>query len=231
MTPEAQTSPNTQLEPTSSEADTKTSLLDAAEKLFAALGVERASLRAITQEAGANLAAVHYHFGSKEGLVREVFARRLAPLNRDRLEMLDEVERRYPVTPPLREVLTAFLEPALRMIQRERGGHEFARFVCRTFSEADDANRTLVLEQFREVAARFHKALGAALPELPAADLFWRFHFMVGSMVHTAGLGYLVHHTSDGLCDPMDVDGAVQRLTDFLEGGFSSPSSVPGEPQ
>ena len=45
-------------------------------------------MRAITQAAGANLAAVHYHFGSKEGLVRAVFGRRLEPLNRDRIERL-----------------------------------------------------------------------------------------------------------------------------------------------
>ena len=77
-------------------ADTKTSLLDAGERLFAELGIAGASMRAITQEAAANLAAVHYHFGSKEGLVRAVFSRRLGPLNRERVERLASARRGRP---------------------------------------------------------------------------------------------------------------------------------------
>ena len=50
--------------------DTRRDLLLAAERLFAQQGFQGASLRAITQEAGANLASVNYHFGSKEGLIR-----------------------------------------------------------------------------------------------------------------------------------------------------------------
>ena len=73
--------------------DTREALLDAAESLFAEHGVQAASLRAITQQAGANLAAVHYHFGSKEGLVRAVFSRRIGPLNEERLRRLEECER------------------------------------------------------------------------------------------------------------------------------------------
>ena len=72
-----------------STTDTKNDLLEAAEKLFAEHGFARSSLRAITREAGANLASVNYHFGSKEGLVRAVFARRLEPLNQERLALLD----------------------------------------------------------------------------------------------------------------------------------------------
>src|ERR1043166_6329556 len=71
------------------EHATRESLLDAAEALFTEHGIQAASLRAITQKAGANLAAVHYHFGSKEGLVKAVFSRRLKPLNQERLRLLE----------------------------------------------------------------------------------------------------------------------------------------------
>ena len=202
-------------------ADTKTKLLDAAESLFAQEGVHRASLRSITQAAEANLAAVHYHFGSKEALVREVLARRLGPLNAARLELLDKVEREHD-KPPLEEILRAFIQPALEMMQQERGGHAFARFVSRTFSEPDEEFRDLVMSQFREVVERFSAALQKALPGLPSEEMFWRFHFMVGSMIHTAGMGFLAHRLSDGLCDPNDVDGLVDRLVGFLVGGFQA---------
>ncbi|MFQ5524860.1 MAG: TetR/AcrR family transcriptional regulator [Thermoanaerobaculia bacterium] len=205
-------------------SDTRTKLLDTAEHLFAHEGVDRASLRSITQAAGANLAAVHYHFGSKEALVREVLARRLSPLNRRRLELLDEVERASE-SPALEAIVHAFVRPALEMVQRERGGHAFARFVCRTFTEPDEGFRDLVMDQFREIADRFSAALHRALPDLPREELFWRFHFMVGSMVHTAGMGFVAHRLSGGLCDPTDVDGLVDRLVAFLSGGLQAETS------
>ncbi|MCP4203471.1 MAG: TetR/AcrR family transcriptional regulator [bacterium] len=213
-------------EPTGT-ADTKTSLLDAAEHLFAHEGVDRASLRAITQAAGANLAAVHYHFGSKEALVREVLARRLSPLNERRIELLDRVEAESS-EPKVEDIVRAFVQPTLEMVQRERGGHAFARFVCRTFSEPDETFHDIVLDQFRGIVTRFSSALARALPELPRDELFWRFHFMVGSMVHAAGLGSLAHRLSGGLCNPADLDGLTTKLVRFLSGGLQAEAAALG---
>src|ERR1700754_704729 len=97
------------------EAGTRESLLDAAESLFSERGIQAASLRAITEQAGANLAAVHYHFGSKQGLVRAVFSRRLAPLNADRLRRLGRCEE---TGGEIEDVLHAFLAPALDMARQ-----------------------------------------------------------------------------------------------------------------
>ena len=72
---------------TNPRTDTRDLLLDTAERLFAEHGIDATSLRTITSEAAANLAAVHYHFGSKDGLIQEVFARRFDPLNEDRLQI------------------------------------------------------------------------------------------------------------------------------------------------
>jgi len=77
-----------------SHTDTKDRILDVAERLFAEHGFANTSLRSITAEAGANLAAVNYHFQSKDALIQAVFARRLGPLNQARLEMLDAAEAR-----------------------------------------------------------------------------------------------------------------------------------------
>ena len=71
---------------------TKDRLLDAAEELFSSRGIDATSLRAITSAAEVNLASVNYHFGSKDGLVKTVFIRRLEPLNNERLELLDALE-------------------------------------------------------------------------------------------------------------------------------------------
>lgn len=203
------------------QGQTKEKLIRAAEDLFAEQGIARASLRAITQKAGANLAAVNYHFGSKEALIAAVFAVRLGPLNRERLELLDEYEEAAGNEPAEPEVVVrAFVYPVLRMIQRERGGHAFARLVGQAFSEPGEGIRKILIEQFREVIERFTAALSSALPHLPKDEIFWRFHFMVGAMVHTAGLGSLVHEFSGGLCNPLDIEGVTQRLVGFLGAGM-----------
>lgn len=60
--------------------DTRSALLVAARRLFAQRGFDGASIRAITREAGANLGAVTYHFGSKRALYAAVLEEGLRPL-------------------------------------------------------------------------------------------------------------------------------------------------------
>src|SRR5262245_47010693 len=98
------------------KVDTKQRILDSAERLFADRGFAATSLRTIIADAKVNLAAIHYHFHSKEALFDAVIARRLEPINRDRLAMLEACERAAGDRPPkLESVLYAFVEPALRM--------------------------------------------------------------------------------------------------------------------
>lgn len=205
------------------DTDTKQALLDAAEELFAEQGIDGASLRAITSRAGTNLASVHYHFGSKVELIRAVLGRRLRPLNEERLRRLSEIDPGPPAAPDVNAVLRAFVAPVLRMVQQERGGHAFARFVLRSFSQPRQELRDAVMEEFAEIAERFTDALARALPELPREELFWRFHFMVGTMAHTAGLGFIAHRLSGGICDPLDVEGCIDRMVRFLSAGFLAP--------
>src|SRR5215470_13225201 len=89
--------------------DTKSKILDAAEKLFGIKGFEATSLRDITAEAQVNLAAVNYHFQSKDSLIDAVIARRIEPVNRRRLEMLEAAGPK----PTVEQILTAFLTPVL----------------------------------------------------------------------------------------------------------------------
>ena len=58
-----------------SQPETRDRILDAAERLFVEHGFEGTSMRMITGAANANLAAVNYHFGSKDALIQAVFRR------------------------------------------------------------------------------------------------------------------------------------------------------------
>src|SRR3954452_12698921 len=112
--------------------DTQESLLDAAESLFSEHGIQAASLRAITQQAGANLAAVHYHFGAKEGLVRAGFSRRLKPLPEERMRLLDACD--LTADDAVEQALRAFLLPPMRMIREaSKGPSGFGRLMGRVF--------------------------------------------------------------------------------------------------
>src|SRR5260370_621303 len=87
-----------------------------------------ARLTAIIADAKVNLAAIHYHYRSKEALFDAVILRRLEPINRERLAILDAYEQ-----PTLEQVLEAFLAPAFRVGADPDGGPTFVRLMGRIF--------------------------------------------------------------------------------------------------
>jgi AcrR family transcriptional regulator len=217
------------------EKDTKERILDTAELLFAERGFGSTSLRKIIAEAGVNLAAGHYHFGSKDELITAVLSRRLGPLNRERIELLDALERSAGTAgPSLEQIVEAFIGPPLRMSQDpSRGGRAFMRLVGQAINQPADSVRQVVVDQFREVSRRFSRALGRACPQLSEAEVFWRMVFMVGSMAHTMAIADQVRELSQGLCDPRNVEALLQRLIPFLVAGLRTPqtlSTAGGEP-
>ena len=202
---------------------TKDRLLDAAEELFSNRGIDATSLRAVTSSAEVNLASVNYHFGSKEGLVRAVFLRRIEPLNRERLELLDALEIAAAGAPvELEAVLDAWIMPPLRM-GHSPDGKRFKRLMGGIYSEAGDTLQTLLRDLFSEVLQRFCAAIGKALPALSPEELMWRVHFMLGAMIHTVADQPSIRVLSGGLCDPADIEGVRRRLIGFVAAGLRSP--------
>lgn len=175
-------------QPFVSQPDTKERLLDAAEALFAAEGFHNASLRAITGAADANLAAVNYHFGSKEALLEAVFTRRLQPLNRIRRERLEEVRAAAMAAgqrPAAADLMRAFVEPTLHFRDSGPGAEAFIRLVGRSIAEPDDTIRKIFMRLMEPIFFLLYDGLREALPHLTAHELFWRLHFALGAMSHT----------------------------------------------
>ena len=201
---------------------TRDRLLDTAERLFAKRGVDATSLRHITTEADANLASVNYHFGSKEELFRQIFARRIGPINRDRLDLLDACEAQGDHA--LECVLEAFLGPTLRLrLAPDHGGEHFMCLMGRLYSEPSEW-KMLIMDEFREVFQRFGTALQKALPEIAPETLTWRLFFTIGSMAHLMTAGDLLKTFTQGHCDPSDVEGILRHLVDFCAAGFRTAS-------
>jgi AcrR family transcriptional regulator len=164
-------------------ADTKTQILDAAEKLFAKQGFEATSLRAIIADAGVNLAAIHYHFRSKEGLVRAVLERRIAPINEERIRQLQAcLRRRGERIPPVEEILEAFLGPFLSLgLKHSVEGRLLMHLMGRILLQPSEMLEKIAGDQFRDVATRFLHAVQQALPHLSRQEIAWRVNFTIGA--------------------------------------------------
>jgi AcrR family transcriptional regulator len=163
--------------------DTKARILDAAETLFIECGYEAMSLRQITSRAEVNLAAVNYHFGSKESLIHSMLSRRLDRLNEERLKLLDRFDRMLGARLTCEHVLGAMFIPALRLSRDSRdGGKTFLRLLARAYTDPSSFIRDFLNGHYASVAERFFGAFQRALPHLPREELGWRLHFAIGAL-------------------------------------------------
>lgn len=210
--------PTVQIQP----ADTRSRILDAAEALIAEKGFRAFSLREVTRSAGVNLAAVNYHFGSRDGLVGEVLSRVIEPINQQRLRLLDEAETRHGGGPvPLEEILEALHRPIVdRMKSSPLETPVYLQLAGRCLAESSEHPQEALVELFREVINRFMAAAAATLPELDPASLFWRMHLSVGTMIFALTHADRLRVFSGGLVKATDPEDTLRRLVDYTAAGL-----------
>jgi AcrR family transcriptional regulator len=205
--------------------ETRTRILDAAEELFMQHGFEGTSMRTLTAKAGVNLAAVNYHFGSKDALIEAVFRRRLDPMNAARIAELDRLEAAPASAPSAEAIIRAFLRASLAMVEDAKsGGRNFIRLLGRAYTEPSKPIRALIGHLYAPAMARYKSAFERALPELPKDELIWRMHFMFGTLAYTLAATDTVQLIAG--CKPEDrYDAALleDRLTAFLNAGLVAP--------
>ena len=210
--------------------ETRTRILDAAEELFMQHGFEGTSMRLLTSKAGVNLAAVNYHFGSKDALIEAVFRRRLDPMNAARVAALDRLERDasgQPLAPDA--IIRAFVGPSLHLIEDAKGGgRTFIRLLGRTYTDPAKAIRALIGQLYVPAMERFKAAFERALPQMPREELVWRMHFMFGTLAYTLAATDTVQLIAG--CKPEDRHDArllEDRLAAFLGCGLAAPLARP----
>ncbi|RCS31233.1 TetR/AcrR family transcriptional regulator [Rhodanobacter denitrificans] len=202
-----------------SSGSTKERILGAAELLFAQRGFEGASLRQLTAAAGVNLAAVNYHFGSKDKLVEEVFRRRLDALNESRLVALAKVAGAPGTT--LEDVLEAYIRPALEL-SHDNSGALFMRVLARAFAEHDDSLRQFLSTNYGHVMRQFTAEFARLLPQLSKPELYWRIDLVTGALTHAmSGFG-MIQRKSD-VSEHAHREQTVQHLVRFAVAGLSHP--------
>jgi AcrR family transcriptional regulator len=195
---------------------TRERLLNIAEQRFGEGGYEGTSLRAITVAAAANIAAVNYHFGSKEALLRAAVARAMAPVNTERRRRLDQLEAKG--QPTAEQLIRAFIEPGLELVlRRGERGPVVARFIGRIAFDPSRRIRELYAAESDPVEARYLAALRAALPSASPESVAFGYVNM---------LGLLALHQSQALSkvpgaeEPEDPGKVAESLIAFLVAAF-----------
>ena len=207
-------------------ADTKTRILDAAEELFTEHGFEATSLRSLTSAASVNLAAVNYHFGTKEELFQAVLTRRLDPMNQERIELLEKLERESGGRPiSVEKILSSMLIPALRLSRDERrGGKNFLRVLGRAYADPAPFIRHFLSAQYVEMIGRYKEAFHKSLPHLSRQELTWRLHFVMGALSYTLAGTDALKLFAQVTPDKDNDELLLQRLAPFLVAGLKAPA-------
>lgn len=203
--------------------DTRELILDAAEDLFALKGFHATSVRAITGEAGVNLASVNYHFGSKETLIEAVFQRRFGPINKLRTQRLNNVleeARKSRRKPQIKDVLTAFISP---LFESEDGSACLGRLsslIQMAHTGQDPMVLKILLKLFSPVMDLLLNALKKALPGRKESELRWKMHFFVGGFSHTIRISQM---HGKGIKAPMLPKALKQKqMMDMMINFFSA---------
>ncbi|MCJ0764023.1 TetR/AcrR family transcriptional regulator [Variovorax terrae] len=205
------------------EKATRARILYAALQVFAARGFEAASLREITEKAGVNVAAIHYHFGSREILVQELMRAVAGPLNQLRLDALDRACAQG--APGLEAVVEALVGPPVRLSFEATGEPRLLiRLLIQARALPQEATNHAIFEQYDALAIRFVDAMLQAEPALPREEAFWRYAFAIGALMYIVSDSdqqyHRLHRISGGLCNTDDPQAIVRQLVAFITAGI-----------
>jgi AcrR family transcriptional regulator len=202
-------------------SEAKQRLLAAAESLFAEHGFEPVSVRDITQLAKANVAAINYHFGTRDGLIARVVDRHLPSVNEERLARLDMLERKCGAgkAAPLEEILDAWLRPVTGTVRKSSLSERLScRLLGRIFAMTELS--PIMQDQQSTVSGRFTRAMGKSLPTVAPEDLLWRVHFVTGALIHLLVYQEMATQSTGGTTGTPTLEASLSRLIRFAAAGL-----------
>jgi len=203
---------------------TQTKILDAAELLFAERGFAETSLRTITSRAKVNLASVNYHFGSKKSLIQAVFDRFLQDFTSELNSRLNELEQSSASDLQVEVLLDALIEPLLSLNNaRKNAVSIFMRLLGRAYAETQGHLRRYVTERYGHVLVRFTHLFQKGYPSLTNDQIFWRLHYMLGSLIFTlAGSDALRQISEADFNRRLEVEDVIKEMVPFLAAGMKA---------
>jgi AcrR family transcriptional regulator len=202
-------------------AKTLEQILDTAEFLFSKHGLYGVTLRDVAQSVGVHTSLMHYYFEDKFALLEAVFTRRSGITSDARMKALAQYEKDVGGKPTVGGALHVFLDTDFDLyIRGGEGWKNYAAFGAQLSNTPEGAN--LFDEHFDPVVLRLINILKKALPDVAKEDIFWGYHFVTGSFMHSLSRSGRLDRLSGGLCKSSDLEAVKARMADFMAAGFSS---------
>lgn len=203
---------------------TKSRILDAAEQLFAERGFAETSLRTITTRAKVNLASVNYHFGSKKSLIQAVFDRFLQDFTKELSLELMTLEQLDANQLEAEKLLNALIQPLLSLNSRRTNAISiFMRLLGRAYAETQGHLRRYVTDKYGHVLVRFTHLFQKGYPNLTIDQIFWRLHYMLGSLIFTLGGSEALRQISQADFNrDLGVEDVIKEMVPFLAAGMKA---------
>ncbi|CAL8478793.1 TetR/AcrR family transcriptional regulator [Caballeronia sp. S22] len=199
-------------------------ILDAAEVDFSQRGYAGTSLKEVAASCGVTQALITYYFGTKQQLFEQVFLRRAMLISEERVTLLHELSEGKDAS--VRDIVRAFLLP-LVALRKTDGGRAFIRLQARLHTEPPEISYSLRSTAYGDSTDAYVEALRAALPGLPAKDLYWRVTMMIGAYLYAFSDTHRLDVLAKGACDPWDANETLEQLTNFIVGGLEAQASAP----
>jgi AcrR family transcriptional regulator len=202
-----------------SSADTKEQIITVAERLFAERGFAGTTLRNVVSEANVNLAAVHYHFGSKEELFRAVVQQFARPVVAKELERLAELKAAG--LPSVEAILTAMVQSSLEVLAQDEPNRLVrAEFMGRCRTEPEPV-QSIAYQEFAQATEAFLDMLQRVLPEQSRSQLSWKLDLVITALIRVlmeAGKPRALLKSNH----PKEIQSTTQQLVQFLSPGMRS---------
>jgi AcrR family transcriptional regulator len=205
---------------------TRQQLIKTAIREFAVHGFDEPSIRDLTMAAGVNQAAINYHFGSKDGLIKTIFEELATPVIEERFKKLDELERQAGQKRlSLEAVIRVMVEPVVRSAKGGRGGQSYlAKLLLIASSLRSKPIEHQVETMHDELALRFVAAIAKAAPHLSRVQVMWRYKFTLGALLYTLSdhmQNHRLRRLSGGECDTDNPDEILDNLVPYIVAGFT----------
>lgn len=202
-------------------AESLEQILDAAEYLFSIHGLHGVTLRDVAQRVGVHTTLLHYYFDDKRALFEAVFARRAGVTSGRRMEALDRYAAAAGDHPTVEGALHAFLDTDLDLyIEGGEAWKNYGAFGAQISNTPEGA--VLMDEYFDPVVLKLVSILRRAIPDTPAEDIFWGYHFVTGALMNTLARTGRIDRLSGGLCRSEDFEAVKKRIAKFMAAGFLS---------
>lgn len=202
-------------------AETLEQLLDAAELLFSKHGLYGVTLRDVATKVGVHTSLMHYYFEDKLALFKAVFARRAGVTSDRRMKALDEYEKRAAGKPTVEGALHVFLDTDFDLYSKGgQGWRNYGAFGAQLANTPEGAE--MFDQHFDPVVLRLIGILRKALPDVSEKDIFWGYHFVTGSLMHSLARSGRLDRLSNGLCKSGDLEAVKARMADFMAAGFKT---------